>query len=218
MITIKKDKVIFQEYNEEVKDITDELPCYLMEKCQLDDDITLKEVFLLIEKDIDIFKVIIGNWCKEIITEGLYNNSKPYSNEYDKDEIEYLELYRYYNIDEPESFGCIHFHGMGYELQEEHDHFLKGERIPWSLSMTKSNDIINIPLRLNNNIKIYDDDYKVIRENCDETSLYGLIDILYCVIWELSFHGAPKDRDDVKEELDRRVKKYFDAVGNIIEE
>ena len=213
MITIKKNQVIYNSYNEEPEDITEHILFHLMEPTKLDDDITLKDIFILMENNIDILQGIIGNWIDEIVQEGLHKEQKPYSNQYNKDELEYLELYKHYDIDEPDGFGHINFHGVGFILQEEHEYMKEGDRINWSLSFSAPNDIINIPLKLNNNIKIYKDD-KVLAETKSDSSLYTLIEIFYHIIWELSFHGSPSNRDETKDMLNQRVKDYHENKDN----
>lgn len=164
------------------KDITDIAFRYLFDECCLEDGVTLKSIFLLLNKNLDIFDSILGNWCKEIVTEGLSQPETVYTNIYDPDGMEYLELYWdlrktpiWNEADSKfESNNVILtgskrplFHAVGYELKEDlysswdvnkhHIEQKKGSRIIWSLSFQKSNHIINIPLKLKKEVSLMDE-------------------------------------------------------------
>jgi hypothetical protein len=49
-----------------------------------------------------------------------------------------------------------------------------------------------------------------------EKSVYTLGDILYGIIWELSFHGGPKQRDEKSEELKESVDKIRDGSAKTV--
>lgn len=44
-----------------------------------------------------------------------------------------------------------------------------------------------------------------------------LIDALYGILWELSFLGSPKERDEKKEDLDQRVKRLEDGTEELLD-
>lgn len=166
------------------KDVTDSAIRRLWDDCTLEDGVTLKSIFTLINSDLDLFDLVIGNWCKEIVTEGLTQPSGEYSGIYDPDGIEYLELYwtlvrsplwnetkEEFDSDISELNGTDRpdFHGVGYELKEDklagwknkdgNDaiEWSKGSRIPWGISFTASNEYINCPVKLAQKMIITDD-------------------------------------------------------------
>ena len=72
-------------------DVSDQAIRLLYSYCDLEEGVTLKDVFLLLNSEIDVFDAVIGNWCKELVTEGLTKPAKPYdlTNE---EAVEFLEL------------------------------------------------------------------------------------------------------------------------------
>lgn len=201
-------------------DRTDSAIRRLFEPCELAEDVTLKDIFELLNTEIDLFDAVIGNWCKEIVTEGLTQPGKPYDlSKYDPEQIEYLELrytpeYELYDgVDSCHGFHRPDFGGVGVELQNDGDqeHYKKGERIPWGISFTPANELINIPVKLNDTFAIYEGILrsaegqmpKMLAEFKNPT--YTLGGILEGVIWEMSFHGGPAKRDAFGAELRQTV-------------
>ena len=205
-------------------DRTDRAFRYLFEQCQLAPDVTLKDIFELLNSDIDVFDAVIGNWCEEIVTEGLTQPAKPYDlSKYDPEQIEYLEL-RYtpeYDLDGDNKDVFYGFHrpdfgGVGVVLQNDgdQDHYKKGERIPWGVSFSKANDLINITVKLSDKFVVYEGIMKWDKVSKDNKKLaefnnptYTLGGILEGIIWELSFHGGPDKRNYMHKELLERVEE-----------
>ena len=222
------------------RDVTESAIRRLWDTCTLENGVTLKSIFTLINSDIDLFDLVIGNWCKEIVTEGLTQPPGEYSGIYDPNGIEYLELYwslarsalwnetkGVFDSDTTELQGTkrADFHGIGYELKEDKLHdwknkdgtdaveWAKGCRIPWGMSFMASNAHINYPVKLAQKTIINDEVEQKPKDNhfthspvaIFERSLYTLGDILYGIIWELSFHGGPKERI----EKERRTKRIY---------
>lgn len=202
---------------------------FLFETCELSPEITLKDIFLLLNTELELFDVVIGNWCKDIVTEGLTKPEKSYVE--DDEAIEYIELsytpeyYKNYsNKNNLSGLTRLDLNGVGFARKKvkyfdwnNEDgtpaiEYNIGERTPWSLSFTSTNELINIPVKLSNSFVIVEDDYKkttkitaaeelypklLVADNPD----YSLGNILYSIIWELSFYGGPDSRDKKGEEL-----------------
>jgi len=216
-------------------DRTDNALRHLWDNCVLSSDVTLRDIFLLINTEIDVFDAVIGNWCKEIVTEGLTQPAKPYDlTKYDPEQIEYLELKYTPEYDEDgngsDELMGIHrpdFGGVGVELQNDGDqeHYKKGERIPWGISFSKANDLINIPVKLSDRFDIYEGilKWKVHQAPGDrllasfKNPPYTLGGILEGIIWEMSFHGGPEKRDDFSSELRETVAKIKSGEGELVE-
>lgn len=213
-------------------DRTDNGLRYLFEPCVLAPDVTLKDIFLLINTELDVFDAVIGNWCKEIVTEGLTQPAKPYDlTKYDPEQIEYLELRYTPEYDDDGDGGevlyGIHrpdFGGVGVELQNDgdQDHYKKGERIPWGVSFSKANDLINIPVKLADKFDIYEGILKW-KAGSQPKLLgsfknppYTLGGILEGIIWEMSFHGGPDKRDDLNSELREAVAKIKSGKEELV--
>lgn len=227
---------VYDEEKEEgeyiTKDITDQAISRLFDVCTLEDGVTLKDIFLLLNTELDIFDAVLRNWTKEIVQEGL-SQTEEKKNEYNPEEIEFLELYWYTYLDKSENifggFSRPSFHGIGWELKEDkmaswdktHVEWPKGERIPWSLSFQSSKDLIHLPVKLNKTFPIYNEDvtdkvnYLYLLTKF-EGAQYTLGNILYGIMWELSFHGGPEDRDSKGGELKDIAEKLKERDINTL--
>lgn len=205
----------------------------LFDPCTLEDGVSLRDIFELVNTELDIFDLVIGNWCKEIVTEGLTGTPKKVGY-YDPAEIEYLTLgyYASYNSKKKNSFHGFHrpdFGGVGWKLKDniyfdwndpktgekmiEHH---KDTRINWGLSFTPANEIIDLYVILEPEMKIYendtDGDYMSELHSFGEPE-YTLGGIIQGIIYELSFHGGPVDRSGTKEEIDQRLQQFANYVA-----
>jgi hypothetical protein len=163
------------------KDVTSDAIRYLFSTCSLDEGVTLKSVFLLLNLDLDRFDSVLGNFCRDFANECISSESIPYDNKYDPNSIEYLELYwiirkeavwdedkSTFNPERAILMGTKlpEFHGVGFELKEDQFYAWdlkkefafqkKGERINWSISFLKTSDLANIPLKLKAEVRVYD--------------------------------------------------------------
>ena len=210
-------------------DKTDQAIRKLFETCELAPDVTLKDIFQLLNTELDLFDAVIGNWCKEIVTEGLTQPEKPYDlSVYNPDQIEYLEL-RFtpeYDNDGDNTKDYLNglcrpdFSATGVVLQDEHEHYKKGERIPWSISFTPANELINIPVKLAKDMVIYEGILKTKVTDLPkqlavfDNPQYTLGNILYGIIWEMSFHGGPNSRNDFHKDLLKTVDSIKKENGS----
>jgi len=185
-------------------DVTDEAPTRLFDACELDADVTLRDIFLILNKELDIFNCVLRYWCREFVDEGL-NKTVTMDNEIE--DIEYLELCWYLNRDEfegkKELYGNIfpYFHGCGYKDK-------KGNRIPYNISYIPVNEIIDLPLKLNKDYVIINEEKPRDKPIVFKGSQYSLGHILYGIIWEVSFNGSPKDRDEKSKKIQEEISKY----------
>lgn len=191
-------------------DVTERAVTLLFDDCTLEDGVILRDIFLLLNTELDIFDTIITNWCKEIVTEGL---TKP-KEAARETEIEFLELYwRFYkdvDRDTKKTFlgGNIfpQFHGMGFVHKEDHIvdgilHSKAGERTGYSIALTPASELMDIPVRFSEDVCIYNEDNWSEQPQKFDSGQYSLGQILYAVIWELSFYGGPEKRDQTSQEL-----------------
>lgn len=225
-IEIKKDGKLYKIewiYDEEKHegeyqdiDITEHAIKYLLDgPCTIADGITLRDIFLLLNTKIEMFDAVLGNWCKEIVEEGL-NKESIRPEEY-KD-IGYLELYWHYELNdhwnikkegydkESSLEGTLRpgFHGVSHSSEGITN---------WGLSYSPANELIDIPIKLSSKLDIYDSrshDDKSLEERriawqnkmlSADHSYYTLGNVLDGIIYELSFHGGPEDRDKHCKEL-----------------
>lgn len=182
-------------------DVTDKFSNYLFERVRFVDDLRLSDIFQLVQNNINFIEPIIGNYCREISKAGLID-IKPYSNQYDEEEIEYLEFYRYLNIEkyyqEPPSDKRVielndGFHGVGFELQADYNYHSKGSRINRALDFSKINELSDTPIKINPDMPLYD--YDVVGGPKEVFSVYEpkLLDVINEIFYELSWYGGPID-------------------------
>lgn len=183
------------EYNEEydrrdqvTENVTDDAHMFLFNECSIEEGATLRDVFTLVEKHIKLFAPIIPHYVQEFIEES-------------KEEIEgkqafnsdsQLELYwsnehdNYETVDELVS--CVCFHAIS-----------KKDELPSALDFTPVNHIIDLPLILNTDFKVYGsigykDEERPIYDFGTKT--FSLIEIVRAIFYELSFYGPPYRRDE----------------------
>lgn len=199
------------EYRE--RDVTDVAFSKLFDVCALEKGVILRDILCLLDKHLTIFNAVLGNWCEELVEEGLLGKEP----EEPETEIEYLELYWHFSKrseDDSEFHGYQFpgFHGIGFErITDEIDRYgnvlcQAGDRINYAVEMTPLNDLAILPVKLNPEIKIYDESYKEEPVALTESGVFTLGHILYGIVWELSFFGSPKMRDKKKDELNDTIK------------
>jgi len=230
-LILKKSGILIKEnYNSdteklETEDVTNTSPGHLFDVCELEDGVTLRDVFLLLQKNIDIYNMIIGNWVDEVVDEGLNNKDK--ENKKDN-EVEYLELYwfldhhKYSNTSE-EMYGMLfpNFHGVGYESKEDKEDIKKGEITSYAVEFTPTYELINCPIRLKEEMAFIETDYSKkdgtpwVERNYKKCH-FTLGHILYGIIWELSFCGSPKERDEQSSKINKSIEEIKDGTAKMI--
>lgn len=195
---------------------------HLYTPCVLADGVTLRDVFLLLNANLELFDRIIGNWCKEIVTEGLspLGERKP-------SDLHYLELYWHLTVDREwdhnkvaetgrmqiSGYGFPSFHGIGDPWSDSDG----TEPMPYGIDFCPANTIAHLPLRLRDEFIVVDEveqHQQIMSGEKDfskcttkyESSVYTLGHILQGIIWEMSFYGGPSERNEFNEELSRRVE------------
>jgi hypothetical protein len=222
-----KTKWVYDEENKEGqyvgRDVTESAIRYLFDDCVLADDVTLRDVFLLLNTELKLFDIILGNWCEEIVNEGL---TGPAQTERDS-EIEYLELYwvpsrnKFDGKNRMEGTTFPWFHGVGYVLTEEKEYHPAGSRINYGMSFTPVYKLIDLPLKLKKETEVWTQDYDAgLRADSKlmdtEEWPMTLGHILQGIIWELSFHGGPESRDKLGAELLQSVESIRSGKAETI--
>lgn len=196
-------------------DVTAQASHHLFDVVKLDADVTLRDIFLLLDTDTLLQEVYAREWVKECLAEVMRGRSTDVpAIEYDPEGIEYLELYQVWSQDsytqELQPIHHLQFHGIGFVLQEDvveegHVSYRAGQRIKWGVSCTSPLKLLHLPVRINPEV--------IIREDNVDSVNYGdtigrmlnpsvtLGQVLHGVLWELSFHGAPSARNEVSAKL-----------------
>jgi hypothetical protein len=193
-----------------VTDVTDQAHRYLFEPVTFDDDVTLRDLFLIINRNIDFYNDLLRNWCAEIVAEGLSEREKSKCNE----DIEYLELYWQLEKDQDADgislSGYIFpdFHGWG-----DWDDSTKGGI---SLGLTPVYEFVDVPIRLRSHLTLIEPCTTGIPPEVNEfkDATYALGQVLHGIIWELSFYGGPKQRCEMRKELIDQVEEIKQRNSN----
>lgn len=203
-------------------DVTDSAIEYLFVPVELDPDLTLGDIFRLLHRSEALRRVFRQDFAAELCAEASKGPVPP-TRDRDPPEvkgIEYLELYRQWRLDSSEScyWGTqdLHLHGIGHVLDVDVPDYgaRAGDRIQWSVSLTPVRELLLLPLRVKETIDVLEDDIdanafgnRITSAKCSEVTLGQ---VMHCVLWELSFHGTPKDQEQVLKEL-REQKAEIDA-------
>ena len=186
--------------------------CYLMEECELADDIILKDILLLLNKELDFYSVLLGNWVDEIVAEGL---KPPTESVF---EIDYLELYWLLNKCTDEGIRSLDGHFFP-ALRGWGNYDNSGEKGGIAIGTLPVNSLAYLPLKLKKEAIIYHEnldaewttieelkkqqDDPVVIDKCP----YSLLHILYGIVWELSFFGPPEVRNNKVKDLKELADK-----------
>ena len=208
----KGGKLVGHEYGQtKYRDRTDAAPSHLFDHCDLDEDVTLRDIFLLLKRHLKLFDGIFGNWCKEIVTDGL---GKRHKRNPKTDDIDYLELYfeiiehdygKKYPV-ETSGLNFPKFHGVGV-MKKDTEHEKKGQTVQWAIELTEPWKLALYPVKLRTSIQVTREKPKANETLATlQNPAFTLGHILYGVIWELSFYGPPKKAKKFREELGRRIE------------
>jgi len=218
--------------NNEIK-ITSDLNisfCDLMKQVDISHEFTLKDVLRAAvsstEIPIEIMQEIVQcRYIKDFYEELL---SKPFQDEGD---VEYLELYYLVDIskDKNSSSGFSSssqwsFHGVGKlgvnsepENRPMTPEELASFRESYAIELSPMYNLSDYKVNIRDEIMIVNweekDHSKQIQKVKFQPSI-TLIEVLYWVIWELSFFGDPKTRDEENAELKKRVEEIDEAKKN----
>ncbi|MEM4379309.1 MAG: hypothetical protein QXL01_01300 [Thermoplasmatales archaeon] len=177
----------------------DEILAHLFDTCELDVNVTLRDIFQLVADNELIFSAIMPR-C--YVSPYLKESQKPAEKE---TEIEYLELYTdlslsntKYEVDKPrfvQGLFLPQFHGIGKILEQDDDTgYKKGDRISWSLSYQPVSNLLDLPVKIRDCVCVYDDiDWEKKYPNIEATPVYTLLQIIYGIFWEISWYGSPEE-------------------------
>jgi len=191
--------LVSQEWNSDAakfieKEVSaDELIFHFNDVVCLATGVTLKDIFLLISKAVEIFSIVTGcPFLDELVAEAL---SKVEAGEKG---IVALELKRIAVVHDMELFFHFDFHGLG-------------EKDTYAIEFTPINELTTYPLILNEDIALEDGKTEQVYLKCKMG--FTLVDILIGIIEELSYMGPPDVRQIALEELRKRADEVQE--GNV---
>jgi hypothetical protein len=191
-------------------DVTEQASRHLFSTVALTPQVTLRDILLLLDIDPLLQEVFAPDWAKELLAEMMDGNVPlTPSIEYDPEGIEYLELYQVWNQDsfsgELQPVHRLTFHGIGFELREDVVRagrivYRAGGRITWSVSFTSPLEMLHLPVRLNPEVILYEDNRDSVNYSKEIGRMLNpsvtLGQVIHGVLWELSFLGSPESRSE----------------------
>jgi len=209
------------------QDVADRAHEYLFETIEMDSRVTLADVFRLLDRDPILRQVFRRDWAEELCAEARKGPTEPSSPDPAWHEgIEWLELYQEWSLDTGSGtylpMQRLQFHGIGVELQEDapEHHRRKGERITWAVSLTPVRELLALPLRINPEVLVMEDDLdsesygrEVSRARHPDVTLGQIIG---GVLYELGFHGGPGEQAEFAAELKRRTDEVDNGTAKLI--
>jgi len=188
MIKLMKKKIIrtngFKPNEENYKEEeVDSLQPFLNEAVELSDDFTLGDLFYFIEKEAGFFNLVfasqLGHFPLDVF---LKEYKKPIPKKEEDEEIDYLKV-----------SSCAELWGWGdIDIYSDFSGVNESEGISLAVEFTPLNKLKQYPLRLNETFKIFGDDQEQILEGKKYFTVY---EIIGCILNEISFCGAPEQRD-----------------------
>ena len=123
------------------------------------------------------------------------------------------------------------FHGLSVEASEDvktgHGDVIchKGDRITYSVSFTPANELAPLPLVMDESLAVYEDIFspkdKTAPERKEPLLEAGslrptLLQVLYGIIWEMSWYGSPDRRNETRDELDETMAAVRFENGQLV--
>ena len=190
-------------HKNETYDVTDRAISFLHEKISFDEDVTLRDLFLVINKDLSLFTLIFGNWMDEY-TDVILNKT-PDIQENDDEPVDYLRVYWFVeNGGEEYNIPLFpYFDGIGI-CRKDTEYYKAGEEIKWGICSSMQN-YVDILLKLEEKTTVYN--YKTKEYKTYPATGYTLFNVIQAIIWEISFYGSPDDTNKMMESFREQIQR-----------
>lgn len=196
-------RIVRKSYDNPDEDISEKAIEYLFDGVELDQDVTLKDIFLIIKRNPVLLKVFARLRAVEILEEAFAGPADEVPG-YGVENMEYLELNWGWSPTGGDVFTIwrkMSMDGIGYALleplQTDYRDFPAGARQDWGLMFCAPRELVNYPLRINSKIRMEP-------SSCKQVIDLGFPDlgkviegVLYCLSW----FGSEADREETKNEL-----------------
>jgi len=179
----------------EIKDVTDLAITFLHENIEFDENVTLRDLFLVINKELGLFHLIFGNWIKEY-TDVILNGIPEIKETSAK--IDYLRV-----------FWEIHNHGEEYNIPAfpffDGISIENGEEKKWAVEYSPMQNHAHLPLVLDPYVRVYNFESKENKKY--PSSGYTFFNVIQGILYEISFHGGPEATKRVLDDLTAQVER-----------
>ena len=198
--------------------VTDRAHEFLFRGVEVAPDVTLADIFALVAPNPVLMAVYRQEFVEELCTEYQKGPVAPTGEGWEK--LEHLELYQVWALDTAaksyQGPGRFSLHGVGVVQPADIVEYgtvmhKKDERIQWGVSMTPLRQMLHLPVRVNTEVRVCEDD--VDSCNYGKTILTAanphitLGSFIKETLWELSFHGGPDESATLREDLMEQVEE-----------
>ena len=170
------------EWGKSKVDLTDYAPKWLFLPCTVDEDVVLRDVYLILHKHVAAFTEMLSDHVPKIVKEGL----SPYLGE--KVPLSFALLS--WEVGYSKINGEMHLYGNTLPAFHVFGH---SEKEKYDASVYPANQLAELPLRLSTKLTISRDDS--LGNEVFENPEYTLWNILCGIVYELSWLGSPEERD-----------------------
>lgn len=201
---------------------------FLFEPVTLDPDLRLGDVFKLLDLCPTLQQVFRRTWAAKLCEEA---RKGPLSQSRGSDPaevagVEYLEFYCSWALDtSSQTYRSVHsldLHGVGHVLEVDALTYeaKTGDRIKWSVSLTPVRQLLDLPLRLREDLTVTEDDIDA-KGYADVIAFARYSEVLLGqviqgVLDEVAFHGGPDEQAEFSAELKSRVAEVDAGTAKLI--
>lgn len=181
---------------------------HLNHYCEIEEGVTLKQIMNVVAKD-EILSAIVSVYSDINDIEGWH---KEINRKSKKDtELAYIEISRSGQIWKKDIQTWTEWLGVRKRKSKT-----EGKKV--SLSYCELCNIAHVPVKLNTKFKIWSDT-QTSKDNpvIDYKTSFTLIEILHAIYYDIGFHGGPKDRDTIKNDMDKTVERIFSGEEELFE-
>jgi len=186
-------------------DVTDDAYLYLNDNVKFEEGVTLRTLFSLIHKHIDIFKLIFGNWIDEY-TDVILNGVP--EKEDDEGSIDYLRVYFFIEVDDKGNELSIpawpDFDGIGVAKTDDVV-YKKGDTIKWGVGYSPMQNLADLPIILQEKVEVWYSKSKELKEY--ESNGFTLYQVIQGIVWEISFHGGPEQTSKFMDKIQVQIER-----------
>ena len=192
-------------------DLVDEPFKYLVKKCDIEPSVTLQNMFNWVRRHDDVKDFIqFYSWCHSI-DEFHEEAQKPYDPSTDDEPLASIDVTRvakFGKFRDKDPWTFDNYLDMGGSKD--------GDEQGYALEFTPVNELAHLPLSYASTTEICQSARYSRSGNVKEGHKllvkciwpYTLLELLDAIYWEISFMGAPEDRDGAKEELQERYENF----------
>jgi hypothetical protein len=217
MIKIFKNKIVYTNGKKKKKYDLDDLPMFFGDTVELDDKLTFLDFFEVLNANRDVVNFVFAQVLGFYKFEQFYFDlKKPIAKEEANDyKNEYLEVYHVpdlfrYEANEPFDYNpYVDLHMV--KLKDEDGN----ENVQYGIALTSLSTLKKHKLKINKKVEfiLQDSTKKVTKKSMEPAFIashnnFKLFDLISGILYEISFHGSPEDKNSVAENLKNTIRDY----------